>query len=92
LNFRTGPTDSSSLLIPTAGPKKRGAWQTHTRLSATDESNFRVPQGSPPYQHSMPMPDYKIIYGVFVKLAEFWVVLLESMDKERKKRRSGFEL
>jgi hypothetical protein len=40
------------------GQKKRGAWQTHTRLP-TNKSIFRVPQGSPPYRHSMSIPHYK---------------------------------
>jgi hypothetical protein len=51
--------------------KKRGAWQNSHAPLTVNELNSRVPQGSPPYQHSMPMPDYKISYGVFVKLAEF---------------------
>ena len=40
------------------GQKKRGAWQTHTRL-LTNKSIFRVPQGSPPYRHKMSIPYYK---------------------------------
>jgi hypothetical protein len=33
---------------------------SHAPLS-NNESIIRVPQGSPPCQHSMPIPDYKII-------------------------------
>jgi hypothetical protein len=33
--------------------------ESHAPLT-DNELNFRVPQGSPPYQHSMPMRDYKI--------------------------------
>jgi len=46
------------VILSGAGAKKRGAWQTHTRLF-TNKSIFRVPQGSPPYRHSMSIPYYK---------------------------------
>jgi hypothetical protein len=50
----------------TRGQKKRGAWQTHTRL-LTNTSIFRVPQGSPPYRHKMSIPHYKSSSADFVK-------------------------
>src|ERR1700689_5531267 len=49
--------------------KKRGAWQTHTRLP-TNKSIFRVPQGSRPYRHSMSIPYYKSSSADSVKPAQ----------------------
>jgi hypothetical protein len=44
---------------------KKEAHGRFTRASFNHESNIRVPQGSPPYQHSMPMRDYKISSSAF---------------------------
>jgi hypothetical protein len=50
-------------LAQSVKPQGRGAKKEArgriTRASFTDESNFRVPQGSPPYRQKMPIPHYK---------------------------------
>src|SRR6202167_303184 len=60
---------SQSVNPKRARKKKRGAWQTHTRLP-TNKSIFRVPQGSPPYRHSMSIPYYKSSSADSVKPAQ----------------------